>query len=246
MRFRPTLWPTLFTIPTMVLLLGLGTWQLERLQWKQALIADRTERTGAPPIELPAPGAPLSPAELDELDYRHAAAAGAFLHDKEMYLAARTMEGSVGFQIVTPLQMADGAVVLVNRGWVPDNRKDPAKRLEGQVAGTVTVDGAIRVPRQRNWLQGWLVPDNDPAKNFWFWNDLQAMGAYAAVPPDKLVPVYLEAGPAPNPGGIPIGGQTKVNLPNDHLQYAITWYLLAAALAVIYVLYHRQPQSTEP
>jgi surfeit locus 1 family protein len=245
MPFRPTLWPTLFTIPTMILLLGLGTWQLERLQWKEALIADRSERTGAPPIALPAPGTALSGQALDEIDYRHATASGRFLHDREMYLAARTMEGSVGYQIVTPLQLADGAVVLVNRGWLPDKRKDPATRMDGQVAGTVTVDGAIRAPRQQNWLQGWIVPDNDPAKNFWFWNDLAAMGAYAGVPADRLVPVYLEAGPAANPGGVPIGGQTKVNLPNDHLQYAITWYLLAMALAVIYVLYHRRPRPVE-
>jgi surfeit locus 1 family protein len=245
MAFRPTLWPTLFTIPTMILLLGLGTWQLERLQWKEALIADRAARTGAAPIDLPPPGQALSAAQSDDLNYRHAVASGQFQHEKEMYLAARTMQGSVGFQIVTPLQMADGAVVLVNRGWVPDDRKDPAKRLEGQVAGTVEVDGAIRVPQQRNWLQRQTVPDNDPQKNFWFWNDLQAMGAHAGVPADKLVPVYLEAGPAPNPGGLPIGGQTKVNLPNDHLQYAITWYALALALAVIYVLYHRKPQGVE-
>jgi surfeit locus 1 family protein len=245
MRFRPTLWPTLFTVPTMIVLLGLGTWQLERLQWKEALIADRAARTSAPPIELPPPG-PLSASALNDLDFHHAAASGEFLHDREMYLAARTMEGSVGFQIVTPLRMGDGRVVLVNRGWVPDNRKEPAKRAAGQVAGTAAVDGAIRVPRPRSWMQRQLVPDNDPARNFWFWNDLAAMGAYAEIPPDKLVPVYLEAGPADNPGGLPIGGQTKVNLPNDHLQYAITWYALAVALAVIYVLYHRKPRSAGP
>src|SRR5262245_15814166 len=176
MAFHPTLWPTLFTIPTMIALLGLGTWQLERLQWKEALIADRTARTSARPTERPPPGQLSS---LGDLDFGHATVAGQFLHDREMYVAARTMEGSVGFQIVTPLQMADGHVVLVNRGWVPANRKDPAKRAEGQVAGTVTVDGAIRVPRPRTWLQRQLVPDNDPVKNFWFWNDLAAMGAYA-------------------------------------------------------------------
>ena len=118
-----------------------------------------------------------------------------------------------------------------------DAARTRQRRPEGQVAGIVTVDGAIRAPGVQHWLQ----PDNEPAQNIWFWSDLPAMAACGASrPPDKLVPVFLEAGPAPDPGGLPIGGQTKVNLPNDHLQYAITWYALAAALAVIYVLYHRQ------
>jgi surfeit locus 1 family protein len=238
MTFRPTFWPTMFTVPALLVLLGLGTWQVERLQWKEALIAERTARTTAPPIALPAAGAP-SPAEtLADLDYRRATATGQFQHDREMYLAARTMQGAVGYQVVTPLQRTDGSVVLVNRGWVPDDRKDPAKRAEGQVAGNITVEGAIRAPGRQHWLQ----PDNEPQKNRWFWNDLPAMARHAGVSPERLVPVFLEAGAAPNPGGLPIGGQTRVNLPNDHLQYAITWYALAIGLAVIYVLYHR-PRS---
>jgi surfeit locus 1 family protein len=238
MPFRPTLWPTVFTVPALIVLLGLGTWQVQRLYEKREQIAERTVRTTAAPVALPAAGTPLSAVVLADLDFRHGAATGVFLHEREMYLAARTMEGSVGYQIVTPLQEADGSVVLVNRGWVPEAAKDPAKRPQGQVGGSVTVDGAIRAPG----LQHWLQPDNEPARNIWFWSDLQAMAAHADIAPERMVPVFLEAGPAPNPGGVPIGGQTKVNLPNDHLQYAITWYALAAGLAVIYVLYHRQPR----
>jgi surfeit locus 1 family protein len=232
--FRPTFWPTVITVPALLVLLGLGTWQVERLYWKEALIAERTARTTAVPIALPEPGAPLSPEEFADLDYRRATATGQFLHDREMYLAARTMEGSVGYQVVTPLQRTDGSVVLINRGWVPDARKEPAKRAEGQVSGGVTVEGAIRAPGQQHWLQ----PDNEPPKNLWFWADLPAMAAHAGIAPDRLVPVFLEADSAPNPGGVPIGGQTRVNLPNDHLQYAVTWYALAVGLAVIYVVYH--------
>jgi len=232
--FRPTFWPTLITVPTLIVLLGLGTWQVERLQWKEGLIAERTARTTAPPIVLPAAGTQLSPSALADLDYRHGTATGAFQHDREMYLAARTMQGSVGHQVITPLRLADGSVVLVNRGWVPDDRRDPARRAEGQVPGTVTVEGAIRAPGRQHWLQ----PDNEPDKNRWFWTDLGAMAQHAGIAPDRLVPVFLEADAAPNPGGLPIGGQTRVNLPNDHLQYAITWYALAVGLAVIYVIYH--------
>jgi surfeit locus 1 family protein len=238
MRFRPTFWPTAFTVPALLVLLGLGTWQVERLQWKDGLIAERTARTTAAPIALPRAGAPLSPGALADLDYRRATAIGQFLHDREMYLAARTMQGAVGYQVITPLQRTDGSIVLVNRGWVPDDRKDPAKRPEGQVATEVTIEGAIRAPGRQHWLQ----PDNEPEKNLWFWTDLDAMARHAGAAPERLVPVFLEAVAAPNPGGLPVGGQTRVNLPNDHLQYAITWYALAVGLAVIYVVYHlRRP-----
>jgi surfeit locus 1 family protein len=234
MTFRPTFWPTMFTAPALLVLLGLGTWQVERLHWKDGLIAERTERTTAAPIALPQAGTNLSADALADLDYRRAAATGQFLHGREMYLAARTMQGAIGYQVVTPLQRADGSILLVNRGWVPDDRKDPARRAEGQVAGNVTIEGAIRAPGRQHWLQ----PDNEPAKNLWFWMDLGAMAQHAGAPPERLVPVFLEAGSTPNPGGLPVGGQTRVNLPNDHLQYAITWYALAVGLAVIYVLYH--------
>jgi surfeit locus 1 family protein len=224
----------MFTVPSLLVLLGLGTWQVERLQWKEAVIAERTARTTATPIALPPPTAQLSAEALVDLDYRRATATGEFQHDREMYLAARTMQGAVGHQVVTPLRQADGSIVLVNRGWVPDDRKDPGTRATGQLAGTVTIEGAIRAPGRQHWLQ----PDNEPEKNRWFWNDLPAMAQHAGVPPERLVPVFLEAGAAGNPGGLPIGGQTRVNLPNDHLQYAITWYALAIGLAVIYVAYH--------
>ena len=236
MSFRPTFWPTVFTVPTLLVLLGLGVWQVERLYWKRDLIAERTARTTAEPIAVPAAGATLPPEALADLDYRRATATGEFLHDREMYLAARTMEGAIGVQVVTPLRLADGVFLLVNRGWVPDSRKDPAKRAEGQVDGMVTVDGAIRAPGKQHWLQ----PDNEPAKNLWFWSDLGAMAEHAQIPPSRLVPVFLEADASPNPGGLPLGGQTKVNLPNDHLQYAITWFALAVGLVAIYVLYHRR------
>jgi surfeit locus 1 family protein len=234
MTFRPTFWPTVFTIPALLVLLGLGSWQLDRMHWKDALIAGRTARTAAAPMILPAAGTELSPSALADIEYRRATATGRFLHDREMYLAARTLQGAIGYQVVTPLQQTDGSIVLVNRGWVPADRKDPARRAEGQTQGIVTVEGAVRAPGRQHWLQ----PDNEPAKNLWFWSDLSAMARQASVPAERLVPVFLEAGPAPNPGGLPAGGQTRVNLPNDHLQYAITWYALAVGLAAIYVVYH--------
>lgn len=227
LRFRPTLWPTLFTVPAIIVMIGLCIWQVQRLYWKEALIADRAARVSAGPVALPTPGADPTAAE-----YRRVWLEGSFLHDKELFLGARSLNGNVGYHILTPFALADGTFVLVDRGWVPVERKAPDGRAEGQVAGPQVLDGVARVPPGQAWMQ----PDNEPQNHIWFYVDLPAMAAASgiALRPD----LYVDAGPAQNPGGFPVGGQTRIELPNDHLQYAVTWGLLAAALAVIYVLYH--------
>ena len=230
-RFRPLLWPTLFTLPAVLLMLGLGVWQLERLQWKAALIAERAERTHAAPIPLPRQGDDLAAAE-----YRRVELIGRFRNDRELLLAARSHLGVPGYHVVTPLELADGRqTVLVDRGWVPLARKDPAKRAEGQLAGQVTIAGIVRRPLPK----GWLVPDNEPAHNVWFWFDLPAMASHAGIT-GPLAPVYVDAVAAPIPGGYPLGGETRIELPNDHLQYALTWFALAIVLIVIYLVFHHQ------
>ncbi len=230
LRFRASFWPTVMAAPAVIFMLGLGTWQVQRMHWKEGLIAERVERTNAAPMPLPSAGDDLAAAE-----YRHTQVTGEFLHDRELYLAARSLRGNPGYHVVTPFRLEDGRAVLADRGWIPLDRADPASRAEGQVGGRLRIEGVIRLPQG----QSWLTPDNEPDKNTWFWIDLPAMAAAARLA-GEVAPVYLEAGPAPNPGGFPIGGQTRIDLPNDHLQYAITWYALAVALAVIYVLWHRR------
>jgi surfeit locus 1 family protein len=234
-RFRFTLWPTLFTIPAVILMLGLGTWQVQRLAWKTALIDAREAAIHAAPVPLPA--------TLDQarpLDFHRVIARGIFLHDKELYVGAFSPRGNEGFQIVTPLRLADGTLLLVNRGWVPEKRKDPATRADAQIAGPVEIEGVMRIPVTPT---GFIVPKNRPAENFWFWVDPPAMAEARGLA--GVLPFFIEAGNAPNPGGYPMGGQTRISLPNDHLQYAITWYILAVALVVIYLVYHYRPPTTE-
>ena len=235
--FRPRLWPTVFTIPTVLVLLALGTWQVQRLYWKEGLIAQRQ-------AGLAAPTAPWAEAAGNPgaFLWHRVSARGRFLHDRELVLAARSMNGNPGYHIVTPFESAAGPALLVDRGWVPLDRKDPAARTDGQVAGEVTVGGILR-PGHR---PSWLTPDNRPETNFWFWVDLPAMARAAGLEGSAIADVYLEADATPNPGGFPIGGQTRTELPNDHLQYAITWYALAVALVVIYVLYHRGEAGRTP
>lgn len=236
-RFRPKPGATIAAGIAFLILIGLGAWQIERLGWKESLIAERQARSTAPAIALPAAGA-----DIGDLDFRRARAEGVFDNAQEMYLAARSMNGNPGYHVVTPLALADGRVLLVDRGWVPIERKAPERRAEGQIQGPVAVEGLLRLPRAKSWLE----PDNQPADNMWYWMELPAMAAHLGLVPEKLVPVYMEAGPAPNPGGFPIGGQSRTQLPNDHLQYAIIWFSLAVALAVIWFLYHwKTPEEEE-
>jgi len=233
--FRPQLWPTVIAIPVFLTLLGLGTWQVFRLTEKEAVNAFRSERAAAPPVDLAA-----NPAELAPLEFRRLRARGQFDHGRELYVYGRSQRGNEGYYILTPLRRDGAPPVLINRGWVPRDRKDPARRAEGQVAGPVEVVGFLRSDARR----GWLMPENDVASNHWFWFDLPAMSRAAGLP--ATAPFYLEADTAPNPGGFPIGGQTQIQLPSNHLQYAITWYVLAVSFAVIYVLWHRRRPVKTP
>jgi surfeit locus 1 family protein len=225
---KPLLWPTLMTLPAVLGALALGTWQVQRLQWKNALVAERQARRDAPPLAaLPERFEPA------QHEFRKVRVTGRLLHDKEMYLAARSLRGNAGYHLITPLAL-DGTTVLVNRGWIPLDRKLPDTRKPGNAAGTVTIEGYLRAETG----PGWFTPNNEPDRNFWFTVDIAAMARRHGL--EKVAPFYIEAGPAENPGGYPVGGITRFELPNDHLQYAIIWYAMAVIGIVIYLLYHRR------
>lgn len=226
---RPALVPTLFTIPALILLLSLGTWQVQRLFWKTSLISAVEAGVKAPPVDLPAQiGNPQA------WHYRHVTLRGSFDHAHEFHLMSQSQRGNFGYQIIVPFKRTDGSVVMVDRGWVPPARKEQATRSEGLVDGEQVVHGIAHVPPVR----GWLTPDNEPAKNLWFYPDLAAMAAAAGVA--QVPNLVIDADDTPVPGGAPKGGQTKLEFPNNHLAYAVTWYGGAIVLAVIYVLWHRR------
>jgi surfeit locus 1 family protein len=231
LKLRPLLLPTIMMLPIFLFSLSLGVWQMERRAWKRDIL-DRIETNQA--------AAPLT---LDELlkgdplrfEYGRVRVSGSFLHDKEFYLAARSLKDRVGMQVVTPLRTDDGIIVLFDRGWIPSEQKEPAKRAEGQLPGKAELIGIVR----RSQIQRQFAPDNDPARNFWFHVDVPVMRQMAGGQPDPVLDsFFLEADATPNPGGVPIGGQTRLDIPNDHLQYAITWFLIALAGAGVYLAYH--------
>ena len=211
-------------------LIALGTWQIERRAWKAELIATMEMRLAMAPLAIEAVLASREP-----VDFRPLRASGSFRHDQEFYLASRSYQGKLGYHVVTPLVLnVDRITVMIDRGWVPAERRDPASRPQGQLAGSVTVTGIARLPPK----PGLFTPDNRPDQNQWYWSDLSAMARQAGIA--DVAPFVIEAGADGNPGGLPIGGRTRVTLSNDHLQYAITWYALAGALAVIYLVSRRR------
>ena len=237
-RIRLSLWPTLFAVPVLAVLIALGVWQLHRHDEKSALLERIEAGLAADSVRLPA-----NIADPYAWDYRRVQVAGVFLHDRELYLTSRSHRGQAGLHVVTPLRRTDAIandhVILVNRGWVPTDRRDRASRTDGLPAGTVTVSGILRRPVER----GWMVPDNEPDANLWFWADLTAMAESAGIAP--VPTVILEADVDLTGGALPIGGQTRLDIPNNHLQYAITWFAFAVILMVIYVLYHRRPKDRD-
>jgi len=230
-NFRPTFWPTVFSLPALLICLALGAWQIERLFWKQDLIARRDAAVAAAPAPVP-----KTLAEARGMEYRHVSDEGSYLYDKEIFLGATSDAGGQGYQVLTPLLEPGGRVVFVNRGYIPAELKDSARRSAAQIPGTVHVQGLLRLPPTAR--PNWFLPDNRPDLNYWFWVDLPAMAAADNL--DRVAPFYIDADATPNPGGWPKGGVTRLTLPNNHLQYAITWFSLAIALIVIYVLFHRR------
>jgi surfeit locus 1 family protein len=229
-EFRPQFWPTVVAMPIVLLCLGLGAWQIQRLHWKEGLIAARAAAVTAPAILVP-----QNDAAASGLEFRRVTDDGVFLNDKEIFLGATSESGVNGYQILTPLREQSGRIIFVNRGFIPAELRDRSKRIAGEPTGPVRIEGLLRLPPKGR--PNWFLPDNRPDLNYWFWVDLPAMAAA-----DKLGHVaqfYIDADANPNPGGWPQGGVTRLSLPNNHLQYAITWFSLAVAMIVIYVLFHR-------
>jgi surfeit locus 1 family protein len=219
----------MLTVLGVVFMVLLGSWQIQRLFWKQDLITTRQSRFAAPLVTPPPANA--DSATVGELEFYRVRLEGMFLHDHEMFLGARSLMSHLGYHVITPLRRADGSLVLVDRGWVPLDYTDLASRAAAQIEGPVSLEGVIRADGRKSRF----TPDNVPEENFWFYVDLPAMAFYAAQ--DPFTNWYVEASASPNPDGFPVGGQSKLDLPNDHLQYALTWYSLALALLVIYLIY---------
>jgi surfeit locus 1 family protein len=224
---------TIFTVAGIAILIGLGMWQLDRKVWKENLIVTVSTRTARAPEALP-PRASWERLVPEGNEYTRVTFPAEFLEGQEAYAytAGSSLRADVegqGFWVFAPARLAGGSIVLINRGFVPTDRKLPATRLEGTPRGSVDIVGYMRWPEKR----GLFTPGDDPANNVWYVRDPKAMAD--ANKWTVAAPFYIDQEAPMPPGGLPKPGKIEVKMPNRHLEYALTWFGLALALGGVYV-----------
>ncbi|MGF6174661.1 SURF1 family protein [Ensifer sp. 4252] len=199
--------------------IALGSWQVQRLFWKFDLIARVDARVHAEPVPAPPPAEwPGISAEKDE--YRRVATTGIFDHEREVLVQAVTERGA-GFWVMSPIVQDDRSTILINRGFVPLDRRDAAARSQSRTSGVVGVTGLLRMTEP----DGGFLRSNDPTAGRWYSRDVVAIAKAQGL--TNVAPYFIDANATPNPGGLPVGGLTVVRFRNSHLVYAVTWYVLA-------------------
>jgi surfeit locus 1 family protein len=223
--------PSLAAAVALGVLISLGLWQLDRKAWKEELITALQQRLAAMPVALP-PSAEWTRLTAAQDEFLRVTMTAQFLHDHEalVYTGGSTLReagGGQGYWVFTPARVAAGELVMVNRGFVPDSKQEPAARLDGQVGGPISMVGVLRWPEK----PGLFTPPGDPAHNIWFARDSAAIAAANGI---SVAPFYVELESPEPPGGLPRAGRLRPNLPNNHFGYAITWFGLAAVLVGVY------------
>lgn len=249
-RFTPRLWPTLFALVGLCVLVALGTWQLDRSVWKTALLDRIAERLNSGPVPLPA-----DIVDADAWDYKRATVTGHFLGVESVHLYGRIHQGRPGAQMLTPFLPLTGVTdgsrpgqqplpVLVDRGWVPLERIQGPIEDGNRAPEPITLTGVLRLPSE----PGWVTPANNRDANEWYWIDIPDMAA--ALDLDAALPLVLTLEPQDGlaadggEGGTqPIPVNVRVTIPNNHLKYALTWFGLAGTLLIVYFLAQSRKRS---
>lgn len=223
---RLRLGPTLVTLLGLVVLIGLGTWQLQRMEWKRELIATVEAQLALPTVELP-PGR-----DLAGIDFRRFAVRGRYRHDAAVAYGLQASGSEPGAHLVTPFELEDGRIILVDRGWLPERLLPPAVPKELELEGVVALTGVARWRPEPS--RNWATPADQPDRRRWFAWDVAAIAQATGLP---LLPVVLVIDRPPAAEALPKPVAVTPELRNDHLGYAITWYGLAAGLLAVYLLY---------
>lgn len=221
---------TVFAVACMAILIGLGVWQLDRKVWKENLIAALQTRLAKPPEPLP-PREAWQRLVPGDAEYTRVTFPAEFVPGESalVYTAGSAFRPDVhgpGYWVMAPARLAGGSIVVVNRGFLPFDRKDAANAVP---QGSIDIVGVLRWPE----VAGMFTPDPEPQNNIWYLRDPTAIAA--AKKWDTVAPFYIDMeAPAPE-GGLPKPGKLEVALPDNHLQYALTWFGLALACGGVYV-----------
>lgn len=220
-KFQMALAEKVFTLAMFAVLIGLGTWQVKRLQWKTALLAQIESQMQKPPVPLPE-----TIENTAEWEYRRVTMVGHFIFEREFLVKPRTLDGVNGYHMVVPFNRLSGGIVMVNRGWISDALMSEAARPQGMQQ----IEGIVQKAHPTAF-----TPKNNPARNDWYWADVGAMAVAAKLPSPAPVIVAIAT---KERGVYPVGGKVQVNVRNDHLQYAIFWYTMAAVLLIMSLMRH--------
>ena len=244
LRAAGLVWPTVAALVALAVLIALGTWQLSRKVWKEALIRRIDAALAGPPIEAQPAWSRGEYAGIGEIEYTKVALTGRFDHSRERHVFSagpRGAPGGIGYFVLTPFQPAGksptGLVnhsILVNRGFVPDRAKDPDRRPEAQFAASTTIVALVRHPEMRQWFDN----VNDAVRNLWYLrNPKELLGFHESS--DFHTTFYLDLLSPTPPGGLPLPLAGKPDIPNRHLEYALTWYGLGLTLIGVYFAFAR-------
>ena len=235
---RSPVWVLVFMIAGIAVLCSLGVWQLNRLAWKQTLVQKVEQRLHLEPVPIQEIVDKASTAA--DFEYQSVRFNGTFDHTKEVYYFT-THKGAAGWNVYTPLMLDDEKTLIVNRGFVEYSLRDPKKRIKGQVEGPQEITGLARAVMDEQ--PNSFVPDNNLDSREFYWKSHSQMASLMTGSTARsFLPFFVDADKTPNPGGWPEGGTTIISFPNNHLQYALTWFGLALALLGVgsYFLYARR------
>ncbi|WP_417685444.1 SURF1 family protein [Roseibium sp.] len=239
--YRRLLLPTIAGAISLAILLSLGFWQLDRLSWKEALIAKVERDVSADPVPAPGPGewADLPPFEAD---YRHVSVTGRFVEGDVFYYTSLGYDrkgtySGPGYMVYSPFEADEGWTVMVNRGFVPQELWGYGAEVYAGPAkwpGEKTLTGLLR----RSETPNWTTPAAQEDKRIWFARDTGHMAQVLGAQSEKLAPYSIDLDAEfSGPDGLPQAGETVVRFKNDHLGYALTWFGLAATLIGVYLTY---------
>lgn len=224
---RPRPIPFIMSVGSVILLFGLGIWQLDRLSWKNALIANIEHANETAPLQT-------LPEDLAAHRFYRVQLSGEYLAEPEFHLAARYFQSKLGYSLLNPFKLDDGRIVMVSRGWIPAEHKETTPKAP---AGPQTILAQIRTSDERNHF----TPENQPAKNVWFGRDALQMGAHAKL---DVLPITLDIIGEQDRMQLPVPSDGSIKPRNDHLGYAVTWFGIGFAALIISLLYHRKKPAS--
>jgi surfeit locus 1 family protein len=227
-RPRPVAW--FFFLAAFGTCMALGTWQVQRLEWKQGLIAEIAAANESAPLTA----LPQTAEELEKLQFHKVTLSGTWVADTEFHITPRYYRDQFGYHLVTPLKLAAGHSVLVNRGWIPAKKKEADTRPETRLKGKATITGLVRTGAERSYF----TPPSQPEKNLWFGRDIEQMATHASL--KNTIPAMLDLIGEQKAEQLPIPSDGTIRLRNDHVSYILTWYGIGLGILVIFLVYHRK------